>query len=94
MVKSKERSQNKTYAQKLIPVIIIAIVVYTIVAILLQFFDKGEISSTLTTCYFSFWTVELVNLAMIKHGKVRTIKEYKEMKSELEDGDDMEESEG
>ena len=30
-----------------------------------------EVSPTLTTCWFGFWTVEIVALAAIKGGKVK-----------------------
>ncbi|MDF2636339.1 MAG: hypothetical protein K0R78_3213 [Pelosinus sp.] len=38
---------------------------YTVIAIILQFKTQTEISSTLTTCFFTFWTIEIVVLAGI-----------------------------
>jgi len=63
--------KKKPYAQRLIPVVILAITAYTIADILLQIFIGTEISSTLTTCYFTFWGVEIINLALIKFGKAK-----------------------
>lgn len=67
----KKQKKAKPYAQRLIPVVILAITAYTIADILLQIFIGTEISSTLTTCYFTFWGVEIVNLALIKFGKAK-----------------------
>jgi Tfp pilus assembly major pilin PilA len=67
---NKSRSK-KPYAQRLIPVVVMAIVLYTLADIALQVFKNVEISSTLTTCYFTFWGVEIVNLALIKFGKAK-----------------------
>jgi Tfp pilus assembly major pilin PilA len=68
MFKSRKK---KPYAQRLIPVVVLAIVLYTLADIALQVFKNVEISSTLTTCYFTFWGVEIVNLALIKFGKAK-----------------------
>ncbi len=61
--------KKKSYAQKLLPWIIVAIVMYTIAAFVLQFVTQVEISSTLTTAYFTFWTVEIISIASIKNVK-------------------------
>lgn len=45
---------------------IVAIVSYTIVAILLQKYIGVEVSPTLTTCVFAFFGTELIGLAGIK----------------------------
>ena len=52
-------------------VICLMIVLYTIADFLLQYFTSIEVSPTLTTAWFSFWGVELVNLAIIKTAKVK-----------------------
>lgn len=84
------QKKNRTYAQKLIPVIVFAIVLYTIVAIVLQFVKGIEISSTLTSCYFLFWGTEVVSLALIKNGKIKNISEYKKAKRNIEEEMDTE----
>lgn len=48
---------------------IIAIVSYTVASFVLQYYTNVEVSSTLTTCWYSFWTVELVAMAGIKINK-------------------------
>ena len=45
---------------------IVAIISYTIAAILLQKYTSIEISPTLTTCVFAFFGTELIGLAGIK----------------------------
>jgi hypothetical protein len=61
--------RKKPYAQKLLPVIVAAVVIYTVAAFILQFKGGVEISPALTTAYFAFWGVEIVNLAVIKVSK-------------------------
>lgn len=61
--------KKKSYAQRLLPWIIVAIVLYTVAAFVLQFVTQVEISSTLTTAYFTFWTVEILAIASIKNVK-------------------------
>jgi hypothetical protein len=65
------KNPRKPYAQRLIPLIIFAVVSYTVADILLQIFKNVEISSTLTTCWFGFWGIEIINLAAIKYSKVK-----------------------
>ena len=49
---------------------VIAIIGYTIASLYIQYDTSVEVSSTLTTLWFSFWTVEIVALAGIKVSKV------------------------
>lgn len=62
---------KKQFAKKIIPLIIIAVLLYTIAAFVLQFYAGVEISPTLTTCYFGFWGVELSALTIIKVNKIK-----------------------
>ena len=70
--------KKKPYAQRLLPVIITAVMIYVVAAFVLQFVTSVEISPTLTTVYFTFWTVEIVNLAVIKKSKNQKSKEENE----------------
>lgn len=45
---------------------IVAVVVYTIAAIVLQWHTSVEISPTLTEKWYQFWTIEIVALSGIK----------------------------
>lgn len=50
---------------------VVAIILFTIVAIILQFYTQTELSSTLITCWYGFWTVELWNLSRITITKTK-----------------------
>lgn len=76
------KRKEKPYAQKLIPKIILAVVLYAIADICLQIFKDVEISTTLTTCWFAFWGIEIVNLAVIKVGKIRTPEDFGTLEAE------------
>lgn len=54
------------YSKVLIPIIILAIIGYTIANFILQSNGYGEMSPTLTTCYFGFFGVDLITLCGIK----------------------------
>ena len=74
-LKNNECSKKKShFAYKIIYLCIIEITLYTILAFLLQFLGKFEISSTLTTCFFAFFGGELLVTALIKIFKVRVDK--------------------
>ena len=47
------------------------IIVYTIANFVLQYFTQIEVSPTLTTAWFAFWGVELINLTIIKTNKIK-----------------------
>lgn len=49
---------------------IAAITLYTIVALIIQYSTGTEVSSTLSTLWYGFWTVEITVLAGIKVTKV------------------------
>ena len=69
--KKRKARRKKHFSDYIVATAITAITLYTVAAVLLQFCGFTEISSTLTTCWFSFWTVEIVALAAIKGGKVK-----------------------
>lgn len=45
---------------------IVAVIVYTVAAIILQWHTSVEISPTLTEKWYQFWTIEIVALSGIK----------------------------
>ena len=59
---------------------IIMIVLFAIACLFIQYKTSVEVSGTLITLWFSFWTVEVVSLAGIKITKV-----IKEKKEDIED---------
>lgn len=69
----RKRKRKKIQTRKiLLPVIVVMILLYSAIAITLQFKTQTEISSTLTTCFFTFWTIEIVALAGITIKKPRS----------------------
>lgn len=61
---------------------IMAVLLFSIVCLYIQYTTSIEVSSTLITLWYSFWTVEIVSLAGIKVSKV-----FKNSNSEIEDLD-------
>lgn len=80
-VKSKKK---RSFADYIVFVSIFMVATFTIAAFALQFCGMMEISATLTTCWFGFWTVEIVALASIKNVKVKN--EYNKNKEEENNG--------
>lgn len=63
--------KEKKVSNVMLVTIVIAIVGYAIANFVLQYQMGIEISSTLTTCWFSFWGVEIAALTSIKIIKTR-----------------------
>lgn len=64
--------KNKKKVSNIMLVLICVMIIgYTIADFALQYFTTIEVSPTLTTAWFAFWGVELVNLTVIKTTKVR-----------------------
>jgi archaellum biogenesis protein FlaJ (TadC family) len=59
-----------------------AIIIFTIVAVVVQIFTEQELSSTLITCFFSCFGGELLMLAMIKKLKLKEGKKNDEFSGE------------
>ena len=64
-----KRRRKKHFADYVVFVSLTAVAIYTTTAFILQFSGQGEVSPTLTTCFYSFFGVELASLALIKHSK-------------------------
>lgn len=59
-----------------------SIIIYTIVAVIIQIFTEQELSTTLTTCFFAFFGGEVFLLAMIKKLKLKEGKKNDEFSGE------------
>ncbi len=79
------KKRKKHFSDYIVGVAIAAIALYTVAAVTLQFCGFMEISATLTTCWFSFWTAEIAALAAIKSGKVK----HENKKSDNENKEDI-----
>ena len=62
-VKKRRRKRKSDYV---LVFSVLAIVGYTVAGIAVQILTSTEISPTLTTAWYSYWTVEIVALAGIK----------------------------
>ena len=76
------RGGNMKTSNIVVAVAVVSVIAYTVAAFILQFAMGVEISPTLTTCWYSFWGVELAALATIKNTKT---------KCHYEESEDMEE---
>ena len=73
---------------KLIVVLsVLLILIYTVVAFVLQFATQTEVSATLTTCFYSFFAVEMLSLAGIKTRKIKYDDTYTDSESEVNEND-------
>lgn len=103
MSTKKKRSKKKTNCSKtpkkkrmtasrvVLLVAIIAIILFTASCLYVQYGTSTEVSSTLITCWFTFWTAEIFSLAGIKITKVRHITDAQETEEEeipTEEGDE------
>lgn len=61
----------KKVSNRMLAVAVLNIIFYTVAAIVLQFFTSVELSPTLTTCWYAFWTSEIFALTGIKISKVK-----------------------
>lgn len=68
--KNKFKQSKIKTSNKVLIAAIIAIILFTVVCLYIQYHTGTEVSSTLITLWFSFWTVEIVSLASIKVSKV------------------------
>lgn len=65
-----KKSKKVSTSNKVLLSSIIAVVIFTIACLYIQCMTMMEVSSTLITLWYSFWTVEIVSLAGIKITKV------------------------
>ena len=89
----KERKKARLFSlpkvstsNKVLITAIVAVLLFSIACLYIQYVTSVEVSSTLITLWYSFWTVEIVSLAGIKVTKV--IKDYKDSNSEEENSND------
>lgn len=88
---SKKVKKKRAFADYIVFISIIMVTMFTVAAFVLQFKGLMEISATLTTCWFAFWTAEIVSLAAIKTSKVKN--NYKKEDEGTENSSEQIESE-
>lgn len=67
----KRNKKKRRFADYIVFLSIFAVTGFTVAAFILQFKGLMEISSTLTGCWFGFWTVEIIALASIRNQKTK-----------------------
>lgn len=70
------RREGAKVSNVMLAIIIAIVIIYTVASFILQFCTSVEISPTLTTCIFSFISIELLSLAGIRVSKIN--KEHKD----------------
>lgn len=72
---STQDISKKKVSNIMLVLICAMIILYTAADFALQYFAGIEVSPTLTTAWFAFWSVEIVALAAIKTSKLKHNKE-------------------
>ena len=70
----RKKIKNMQTATKFVITSVTAIVAYTVASMYMQYKTGVEMSTTLSTLWYGFWTVEIISLAGIKMTKV--VKNY------------------
>lgn len=91
-IKQLTNPKMKT-SNKVLIASILSIVLFTIICLYIQLTTSMEVSSTLITFWYSFWTVEIVSLAGIKVSKVFKENRYNSLDEEVYDDSYVEEIE-
>lgn len=99
--KKKRQGKKKISTRKwLLPFCVTAIILYAVADIVLQIITGNEISATLTTCWFTFFSIEIWQLARITLKKVDTnyddnystmVENAKECWNQLDEEEDLSE---
>jgi hypothetical protein len=82
-VSRRAKKKKAQFADYIVFLSIFAVTAFTVAAFILQFRGMMEISTTLTTAWFAFWTVEIIALASIRNVKIK--KEYDKNKNKEEE---------
>ena len=82
-VPRRAKKKKAQFADYIVFLSIFAVTAFTVAAFILQFRGMMEISTTLTTAWFAFWTVEIIALASIRNVKIK--KEYDKNKNREEE---------
>lgn len=82
-VPRRAKKKKAQFADYIVFLSIFAVTAFTVAAFILQFRGMMEISTTLTTAWFTFWTIEIIALASIRNVKIK--KEYDKNKNKEEE---------
>ena len=65
-----ERKKRKV-SNVMLAIIVVSIISYVIASFWIQYKTGLAVDATVTTCWFSFWTIEIVALTAIKTSKTK-----------------------
>jgi len=71
MKNTKIKEKDGVFSKGIVLLIVIMVVAYALLDGLLRYKSGFGFSDTMTTCWFAFWGVELVNLVLVRIGKLR-----------------------
>lgn len=63
--------RKKKFMDRMVALSATMIILFTVAAIVLQFVTQVELSGTLITCWYAFWTAEIFSLMSIKNTKTK-----------------------
>lgn len=81
-------SSKRKVSNVMLVVVVIAITIYTVANFWLTYVTGVSIDSTLTTCFYAFWTSEVVALMGIKCSKVFKESKYDKFEDGVTDEDE------
>ena len=81
--KSKKKATKKKVSNIMLVLTCSMIILYTAAHFALQYLTSIEVSPTLTTAWFSFWGIELINLTFIKTSKVKYGQDCSQVEQEI-----------
>ena len=80
---------GKKVSNVMLFIIVISIIIYTVASFWLAYATGVSIDSTLTTCFYAFWTVEILSLAGIRISKVRKETHNEDVYEEMYDEEEV-----
>lgn len=67
----KKVKEKGIFSKGIVLLIIVMVIGYALLDGLLRYKVGYGFSDTMTTCWFAFWGVELINLVLVRIGKLR-----------------------
>lgn len=91
-MKDRKKSTKRKYSKRIVILCIVSVLLFSTASFIIQLKTGMEVSSTLTTCFFSFFGIEILSLAGIKKTKTKNIRydEYTSMSDNIEIADEAE----
>ena len=85
----KQNKPKKKVSNIMLVLICSMIILYTAAAFMLQYYTNVEISPTVTTAWYAFWSVEVCNLMIIKCVKIKKGENHEDTTNEYVENEDI-----